>query len=390
MRAAWGESDHALLWTMAVAILLHALMLTRVELRLAPDPPQQRITPIKVQYMAPEVPEPEEEQPPPESADALANANRTASGIEKSETPQDATSPLPNTEELAPAPLPPVIAPPTPPTPPAPPQPQETAPKPPPPAPEKKTTPEPKPEAAQPPAPKPKPKPLQRKAEKPPVLEAEKSVAVAPPETVTPPTPQPPKVEEKPEKVQQPPPQQKKMELDFGDVDESEPKPEPKPEPTIRPPLDLSPSIGDLTRFDQQLRRAQRFNALADKNTYIPLNTKRSEFAPYFNAMRRQVKTHWGYPEMARMRGISGQVLIGFSLDASGKLVHIQILQTSGHQMLDDSAVNAVMDASPFQPFPSHWKRDRLNIRTMFRYILHGTPSTQSEIPSTGTGTRRW
>ena len=54
------------------------------------------------------------------------------------------------------------------------------------------------------------------------------------------------------------------------------------------------------------------------------------------------------YPRLARQAGWEGRVLLKFKLLRSGEVQELRVLETSGHPLLDDAAMNAVGRAAPF------------------------------------------
>ena len=57
------------------------------------------------------------------------------------------------------------------------------------------------------------------------------------------------------------------------------------------------------------------------------------------------------YPEEARRQGLHGDVRMMVSINADGSLRELEVLQSSGHSILDDAARRIVRQASPFEPF---------------------------------------
>lgn len=53
------------------------------------------------------------------------------------------------------------------------------------------------------------------------------------------------------------------------------------------------------------------------------------------------------YPELSRSRGVHGNVLVGYDVDAEGNIVHVHVVGSSGDQALDDAAVACVA---------THWR----------------------------------
>lgn len=64
--------------------------------------------------------------------------------------------------------------------------------------------------------------------------------------------------------------------------------------------------------------------------------------APAADALVALIRTdfarHFAYPRLARRRGWEGEVLLGFTVDGSGRIIDIRIARSSGHPTLDDAA----------------------------------------------------
>ncbi len=102
----------------------------------------------------------------------------------------------------------------------------------------------------------------------------------------------------------------------------------------------------------------------------ISLNTKDRKYVDYAGAVKSRLMEHWSYPSEARELLIEGRLLLVFSLLKDGTMQAIQILDSSGREILDQEACRAVRSASPFPPFPEHIGVQRLNIRAVFDYRL--------------------
>lgn len=84
------------------------------------------------------------------------------------------------------------------------------------------------------------------------------------------------------------------------------------------------------------------------------LSTKASADAFYLNSWRRRIETigNLNYPEEARRRKLYGSLRLLVAVLPDGALKEVAILESSGHKVLDDSAVRIVKLAAPFAPFP--------------------------------------
>jgi protein TonB len=100
------------------------------------------------------------------------------------------------------------------------------------------------------------------------------------------------------------------------------------------------------------------------------INTKEFKYWSYLQKMKQKIELVWEYPEYARMRGISGQLKINFSIGRDGKIEQVYLVDSSGVKVLDDAALKALRDANPFPPFPDTWDISRLNIEGTFIYQI--------------------
>ena len=72
-----------------------------------------------------------------------------------------------------------------------------------------------------------------------------------------------------------------------------------------------------------------------------------------FSIISKLVREHLEYPYLARRMGWEGVVLLFFRLTPTGEVEEIKVLKSSGFEVLDKSAVNAVKRASKYFPRPN-------------------------------------
>ncbi len=63
--------------------------------------------------------------------------------------------------------------------------------------------------------------------------------------------------------------------------------------------------------------------------------------------IREKIQNALEYPPLARLLDSNGDALVRFEIDPSGTAQNIRVVQSSGHDRLDTSAVRAVETASP-------------------------------------------
>lgn len=120
------------------------------------------------------------------------------------------------------------------------------------------------------------------------------------------------------------------------------PKVKPKPKPKTPPSERLVKQVEELKSAPEPVTappaaaapRALNHNALAAprNDTYVPADSN----AAYFNNPKPE------YPLIARQRHWQGTVLLRVYVGADGKALQVNIQRSSGHDTLDESALDAV------------------------------------------------
>jgi protein TonB len=84
------------------------------------------------------------------------------------------------------------------------------------------------------------------------------------------------------------------------------------------------------------------------------LSTASSNDAFYLNSWRRKIERigNLNYPAEARRQKLFGSLRLLVSVLPDGSLKEVEILESSGHPVLDDAALRIVRLAAPFAPFP--------------------------------------
>jgi periplasmic protein TonB len=78
----------------------------------------------------------------------------------------------------------------------------------------------------------------------------------------------------------------------------------------------------------------------------------KSDLSAYHAAIRARIEAAKQYPIAARRRHLEGNVVVSFRLNRDGKLLSIQISHSSGTELLDDAALGAVQNGSPYPRCP--------------------------------------
>lgn len=96
-----------------------------------------------------------------------------------------------------------------------------------------------------------------------------------------------------------------------------------------------------------------------------------SHEAAYISQVRTQIERHKIYPALARKLDMSGTVEVAYTLNRQGQLVGVQIVKSSGSDILDKAALQAVRSAL-FPTIPEDaWRGDaQKQFRTSLVYSL--------------------
>jgi len=135
-------------------------------------------------------------------------------------------------------------------------------------------------------------------------------------------------------------------------------------------PDELSLAIASL-QAQLDLKR-QTYARRPRKYTISSASTKKSHDALYLDNWRRRIEAvgNINYPDEARQMQMYGNVRMLVALQPTGRINEVRILQSSGHTVLDQAALNIVNLAAPFEPFPDELRTeaDILEIIRTFRF----------------------
>lgn len=128
----------------------------------------------------------------------------------------------------------------------------------------------------------------------------------------------------------------------------------------------------EMARLAQEVRRESEQYAKRPKRKYISANTKEYEFAAYMRAWVARIERigNLNYPDEARRRQLHGQLVLTVGIQRDGSIKSIDIIQSSGHKVLDDAAIRITQLAEPFPPLPeSREKVDELYISRTWQFL---------------------
>lgn len=116
----------------------------------------------------------------------------------------------------------------------------------------------------------------------------------------------------------------------------------------------------------------------------------------YLQALYRNLAQYREYPFWARLRGLEGVVVVGFTLDREGHLLRSWVVTSSGHRSLDRAALRTLERVERYPPLPREVPGDHLTLRVplVYRLVTAGLPgdgsSTDGIQEPEGTALSHW
>ena len=130
------------------------------------------------------------------------------------------------------------------------------------------------------------------------------------------------------------------------------PSPKPLPAPAAQLRFDMNDLSREIASLEAQL--AEERQAYARRPRILRLNaasTMQDKGAFYKDAWRRKVEQVGNLNYPARANRIYGSLRLLVQINRDGTLRDVQILESSGEQVLDQAAMRIVRLAAPFMPF---------------------------------------
>ncbi|MCY1350798.1 hypothetical protein D9M69_370400 [compost metagenome] len=146
----------------------------------------------------------------------------------------------------------------------------------------------------------------------------------------------------------------------------------PEPRPQAAPSFDSSQLSAQISSLEAELAQEQQRYAKRPKiHRLNAASTMRDKGAWYKDEWRKKVERigNLNYPDEARRQRIYGNLRMLVSINRDGSLYEVQVLESSGQQLLDEAAKRIVRLAAPFAPFTGDLADiDRLEIIRTWRF----------------------
>lgn len=86
--------------------------------------------------------------------------------------------------------------------------------------------------------------------------------------------------------------------------------------------------------------------------------------------LNHDIARYFTYPALARRKGWQGTVLLGFEVSADGRIHHIRVKRSSGHGLLDHSALRALEQVERIEGFADRFAFRLYNVDLPVIYRL--------------------
>lgn len=148
------------------------------------------------------------------------------------------------------------------------------------------------------------------------------------------------------------------------------PRPAPAPPVAFEAPAGAQPGLHS-PRAEQESRRetAPPLPPLAEQQDGERASAKRTHAGIEWR-VQDWLAQHRHYPRAARRSGAEGTVWVRFVLDRGGDLQGSEILESSGHAVLDRAALDLLEKASPFPALPPELTTDEIELVLPIEYDL--------------------
>ena len=151
-----------------------------------------------------------------------------------------------------------------------------------------------------------------------------------------------------------------------------------KPVAPPTPPISMeqlmpnSSTLNRITQGSQADRNRRKKREGVEIGDEVWLDTQQDWLASFFQRLSNKIDASWYYPKLAARNGIQGTVKLLIIVKKNGELKDVKLVESSGSDILDMEAMDAVIRAQPFGRITKRYPHDILKIHANFRYKIGG------------------
>lgn len=151
-------------------------------------------------------------------------------------------------------------------------------------------------------------------------------------------------------------------------------KPQPLPEPLRTGERKIEHDMA-MARLAAEIHLRSARYAKRPSRKFVSASTQEYAWATYLRAWvdRAERVGNLNYPDEARRRRLSGTVVLNIGIRRNGAVERVDIVQSSGIPLLDESALRIAKLAEPYPPLPKTQENpDILNVVRTWRFLPGG------------------
>lgn len=139
--------------------------------------------------------------------------------------------------------------------------------------------------------------------------------------------------------------------------------------PDLQTLTQISPET--LANIESDWRRKYREDVA--KGDTVWMDSQQDLLSSFMRRFRDNIYGVWNYPSSAAQRNQQGTCLLRITVDRRGNVTDVSLLESSGHRVLDDEAMQAVRQGASYGPLPRAYPNEDLKIMAFFQYNLGGS-----------------
>ena len=152
-----------------------------------------------------------------------------------------------------------------------------------------------------------------------------------------------------------------------------EPEPEPVPEPTepVQPPAPAPATATTLVAEqvpDGQPEGADQEQSTSDQVELLAGDS--ADMDDYLARLTRHLSQHYEYPRRAQRLGQQGTALVVFQFDRQGRLLSVDLADSTAFTLLDDAALRIIEAAAPLPSVPDSMQGNSFTYTLPVRFSL--------------------
>lgn len=127
----------------------------------------------------------------------------------------------------------------------------------------------------------------------------------------------------------------------------------------------------EMARLAAEIQESRQDYAKRPRKKFISANTAKGRYARYLAQWSARIERvgNLNYPDVARRDGLHGELVLTVGLNRDGSVQSIDLIDSSGHKVLDDAAQRIVRLAAPFAPTPEDREVDILYITKTWQFL---------------------